>query len=152
MKLKTKVLIAGTVGAVAVVGVGTVAVVKAVKRRARRVLNRKLRRHLEDIIHMRAEDFIPGGTAGKSMFILFAEKLDNKQLAALCALVQVGYFIKVSKIDPTRATIADIKQTANKYRIEERLAPSTREGMLEALNSSDIRDALIAAYSVLSKE
>lgn len=152
MKLKTKVLIAGTVGAIAIVSVGTVCAIKAIKRRAKRVIDRKLRKHLEEIIHMRAEDFIPGGDKGKSAFIVFAEKLDNKHLAALCALVQVGYFIKMSKINPARATIADIKQAANKYRIEERLAPSTRESMLDALNSSDIQDALILAYDVLSKE
>ena len=147
MKLKTKAIIIGTAGALVVTG--AIAIAQAVKRHAKRVLNRKIRKVLDEIVVMRAEDFIPGGDKNKSLFIEFASHLDNTQLAILCTLVQVGYFIKVSNIDPLHPSKADIQQAISKFRIEERLVPSTRPGLLSALDSTDTREALITAFRVL---
>lgn len=148
MRLKTKVIIATAVGAAAL---GAAVTVTLVKRRARRVLNRKLRRTLSDIVKMRGEDFIPGGKLGKSLFRRYIDNLDNKQLVALCALVQVGYFVKVSGIDPMHATKEQVKQAVAKYMVEERLAPLGREELLLALDTSDAHDALTRAFGVLAK-
>lgn len=148
MKLKTKAIIVGAAGIATVAGVAFV--VRAVKRRARKVLDRKLRKSLMEIVKMRGEDFVPGGNLGQSLFRRYIDKLDNKHLVALCALVQVGYFIKVSEIDPRHPSKEQIAQAVNKFMVEERLAPLGREDLLTALDTSDARDALVNAFGVLA--
>lgn len=149
MKLKTKVLVAGAAGLVVVAGV--VVVVKAVRRRTKRVLNSKIRRVLADVVQMDAEDFASADGVAQSLFMRRIEKLDTKQLMLLSALVQVGYFIKVSNIDPLHASKEEVEQAVNKFLIEERLTPLTRGDLLQSLDSTDSHAALKAAFGVLEK-
>lgn len=147
MKFTTKLMLIGAAG-VGVVA-GTVVTAIALRRRAKRVLDRKLRKALNEIVQMRAEDFVPGGFWGVSAFMRRVDQLNNKQLAALCALVEVGHFIKLANIDPFNATEADIQQAASKFSIEQRVAPRTRGELLSKLNADDVHEALKAAYNVL---
>ena len=149
MRLKTKLIIAGV--AAAGIGAGTVAVVCAVKRRAKRILNHDVRTALNKSVRMKVEDYIPGGAVGKSLFRRYLESLSNGQLIALCALMQVGHFVKVSGINSFHPTKAQIARAAGKYMLERHLAPTARGEMLNALDTTDAFDALRAAYRVLSK-
>ena len=149
MSSKIKYILVGSVVAGAAIGAGAAAVVRYVRGRAKRVLKRKTRRVMTDVLKMRAEDFMPGGVLGRSVFRSRIEKLDYEQLVALFALVEVGYFIKVSGIDPLHPNKKQIKAAAEKYLLEERLAPATRERLLDELDTSDAYDALNAAFKVL---
>lgn len=148
MKLKTKVMIAGTTGLV--IASGVIIAVRIVKRRVRRVINRKLRRALEEIAKMGNEDFMPGGMLGQSLFRRYIEKLDNRQLITLCALVQVGHHLKMEGVDPLHPSKSQIQKAVEKFHIEERLAPLTRTDLLDALDSIDVREALVCAFNVLA--
>ena len=150
MKLKTKAIIVGAVGIGVAVVIGATAAIKAIKKHSKRVLDRKVKTTLADIVRMHSNDFIAAEGESESLFMHYIDKLDNKQLIALCALVQVGYFIKVSGIDPLHASKEDIEKAARKFLIEERLAPITRNELLSSLNSTDTHDALSAAYGVLA--
>ena len=150
MKLKTKAIIVGAVGIGVVVVAGTAAAIRAIKRRSRSVLDRKIRTALADIVRMHSKDFVSADGEEKSLFMHYIDKLDNKQLVALCALVQVGYFIKVSGIDPLHASKEEVEKAARKFLVEERLAPITRTELLSSLDSTDTHDALSTAYGVLS--
>ena len=147
MKLKTKVILVGAAG-VAVIA-GTRYIVKVIKRRTKRVLDRKMRNALRDIVQMHANDFVSDQELGRSLFMRYVDKLDTPQLIKLCALVQVGYFIKVSQINPLSASKEEVRRAVDKFLVEERLAPTDREGLLEALDTSDAQDALVAAFYVV---
>lgn len=147
MKLKTKVILVGAAGVAVIAGTGFI--IKAIKRRTKRVLDRKMRKALRDIVQMHADDFASGEGLGKSLFMHYVDKLETPQLIKLCALVQVGYFIKVSQINPLNASKDEVKRAIDKFLVEERLTPTDREGLLEALDTSDAQDALVAAFYVL---
>ena len=150
MSLKKSIIVGGAVG-VAVVVAGTVVIVKAVKHRVRRVLDRKMHAIMADVLTMKVEDFIPLSDGSASVFRRYIDGLDNKRLAALCALVQVGYHIKVSGISPVRPSRQQVLRAVEKFFLEERLAPKTRVELLDKLDTSDAYDALVAAFGVLSK-
>lgn len=149
MRLKTKCIIAGSVTVGVLAAAGTVALVRFVRRQAKRVLKRKTRRVMSDILKMRGEDFVPGGELGMSLFRQRIDKLEYDQLVALFALVQVGYFIKASGINPMHPSKSQVEEAAKKYIMKEHSAPNTRAGLLEELDTSDAYDALSAAFSVL---
>ena len=148
-QLRTRVVIIGAAAAGIAIGVGASAVVRAVRNRKRHVINRRTRRVMADVLQMRGEDFVPGGELGMSVFRRRIDKLDDKQLAAMFALVEVGYFIKASGIDPLHPSKAQAKAAVDKYLLEELQAPKTREGLLAELDTSDAFDALTAAFKVL---
>ncbi len=153
MRIKRSYLVIGGIvtGVVLTVGV-SVAVVRAVRKHTKRILKRKTRRAMADILQMRGEDFVPGGELGKSLYRSHIEKLDDRQLTALFALVEVGYFIKASGINPLHPSKEQIKAAAEKYLFEERRAPATRDGLLNELDTSDAYDALNSAYKVFVTE
>lgn len=152
MKLKTKVIIAGSVFVGVACVAGVVTVVRRVRSRAKRVLNKGMRSLTMDILRMRAEDFVPGGEEGASAFRQLIERLDDRQLVSLAALVQVGYFIKVSGIDPLHPSKDEVVRAVRKFFVEERAALASRNELLQALDSTDVPDALSAAFNVLDKE
>lgn len=152
MKIRTRVVVAGVVVAGIAIGAGVSAVVKAVRNRKRRIISRRTRKIMADVLKMRGEDFVPGGELGMSVFRKRIDKLDDKQLAVMFALVEVGYFIKASGINPLHPSKAQIKAAADKYLLEEMQAPKTREGLLNALDTSDSYDALNAAFKVLIEQ
>lgn len=147
MKLKTKVILVGAAGVAVIAGARYI--VKVVKRHTKRVLDRKMRNALRDIVQMHANDFVSDEGLGRSLFMRYVDKLDTSQLIKLCALVQVGYFIKVSQINPLSASKEEVRRAVDKFLVEERLAPTDREGLLEALDTSDAQDALVAAFYVV---
>ncbi|MBR3157692.1 MAG: hypothetical protein IKF14_01190 [Atopobiaceae bacterium] len=150
MRIRTRYVAIGAAAVGIAVGVGVSAVVRAVRRRRKRVLNRAMRRVMTDILQMRGEDFVPGGEVGKSVFRNRIDQLDDKQLAALFALVEVGYFIKASGIDPLHPSKEQVKDAIEKFALEERRAPETRDGLLAELDTSDAFAALTAAFRVLA--
>ena len=152
MRTTTKYAIVGGVVAGVAVTAGAVALVRIIRKRTKRLIKRKTRRVMTDVLQMRGEDFVPGGKVGKSVFRTHIDKLDDKQLVALFALVEVGYFIRASGINPLNPSKAQIKDAAQKYLLEERQAPQTREGLLSRLDTSDAFDALTAAYKVLVEQ
>lgn len=146
MRLRTKIVVIGATTAAVVAGV---AVARVVRRRRKRVLDRKMRKVMADLIELRGEDFV-AGEVGKSLFRTHIDKLSTPQLAVLCALVEVGYFIKVSGIDPLHPDRNQITQAVRKYLSEYDAVPVVRDELLSQLDSSDSRDALISAFRVLA--
>ena len=149
MRLKTKLIVAGVV--VAGVSAGVAVMTYMVKRRAKRILEQEVRTALNKAVSMKVEDYIPGGAMGKSLFRRYLESLSNGQLVALCALMQVGHFVKVSGINSFHPTKEQIAKAAGKYLLERHLAPKVRDEMLNALDTTDAFDALRAASRVLSR-
>ena len=152
MRIRTRYLLVGAAAAGVAVSLGTMAIVRAVVEHRKRVLNRKMRRIMTEVLALRGEDFIPGGDLGMSVFRNRIERLNDKQLAALFAIVQVGYFIKASGIDPFRPTKEQIKSAVEKYLFEERFAPDTRGELLGELDTSDSYAALSSAFKVLTMQ
>ena len=154
VKLKKKgmkkkgVIVGGVVTGVAV-AVAVTVLVRFLKKRAKSVIKRKTRRMMIDVLKMRGEDFIPGGKLGMSVFRNRIDKLEYDQLVALYAIVEVGYFIKASIINPQHPSKAQVEEAAKKYLAKERTAPSTRAALLEKLDTSDAHDAIAAAFNVL---
>lgn len=146
------------VAAVAVAGavaVGALAVRRELKRRRNRVISREVRKLMLELIELQGSDFVPqkapGGGLGKSVFFRRIEKLDDRQLMAVFAIVEVGYFLKASGIDPLHPTKDQLKQAAQKFGIEFASAPKDRAALLGQLDTTDAHDALAAAFRVLGK-
>jgi hypothetical protein len=97
--------------------VAGVAIVRAVKRRRNRILPRGVRKLMIELMDLQGEDFLPqrlpGGGIGKSLFIKRVERVDDRKLMAIFALMEVGYFLKASGIDATSLTKDDLKRVAN---------------------------------------
>ncbi len=151
MRIRTRYVAIGAATFGLAVGIGVSAVLRAVRKRRRQVLNRKMRRVMADILQMRGEDFVSGGELGKSVFRHRIDQLDDKQLAALFALVEVGYFIKASGIDPLHPSKEQVKDAIEKFALEKCRAPQTRDGLLAELDTSDSFAALTEAFGVLAR-
>jgi hypothetical protein len=136
--------------------VATVAIVRAVKRRRNRILPRGVRKLMIELMGLQGEDFLPqrlpGGGIGKSLFIKRIERVDDRKLMAIFALMEVGYFLKASGIDPTSLTKDDLRRVASKFRVELAGAPKDRAALIGELDTSDAYDALRAAYAVLCRK
>jgi hypothetical protein len=147
MKLKTTIILTGV--AVVSVGVGGAVATIYAKRRAKRILEREVLKALEKVVRMRAEDYMPSGALGQSVFRRFLDGLSDRQLIAFCALMEVGHFAKVSGINTFHPTKEQIAAAAGKYMLEKHLAPRGRADLLSKLDTSDAFDALGAAYRML---
>ena len=136
--------------------VATVAIVRAVKRRRNRILPRGVRKLMIELMGLQGEDFLPqrlpGGGIGKSLFIKRVERVDDRKLMAIFALMEVGYFLKASGIDATSLTKDDLGRVAHKFKVELAGAPKDRAALMGELDTSDAYDALKAAYAVLGRK
>lgn len=153
MVIKNKYVVVGAIMAGAAAAVGVRAIVRAVRRRKEQVIPSNVRKLMVELMKLQGEDYLPqkapGGGLGKSIFFKRIEKLDDKQLMALFAVVEVGYFLKASGIDPLHPTKEQLKQSAAKYSAELRGAPTDRAALLGELDTTDAHDALAAAFNVL---
>lgn len=150
MRIRMRYVAVGAAAAGVVATISVHAIIRAIRKHHKRVLNRKMRRIMTDVLAMRGEDFIPGGELGMSLFRSRIDRLDDKQLAALFALVQVGFFVKASGIDPLHPTKEQIKSAVEKYLFEERFAPDSRNKLLGELDTSDSYAALSTAFHILA--
>ena len=154
--LKKGFIVAGvvTLGAAAV---GAYIVKKKIEKRrkkSRRILPDDVREMMSELIKLEVEDYVPtklaSGGLGKSLFIRTIEKGTDKQLMALFAIVQVGYFMKASGINPQSVTEDQANQVASKFASELAGAPTNRAALLGELDSTDSYDAIKAAYKGLT--
>lgn len=157
IKIKKSYIVAGVVAAGAAV-VGAYFVKKKIeekRRKKRQIIPDDVRTLMFDLMKLEVEDYAPktlqSGGLGKSQFIRTIEKMSDRQLMALFSIVQVGYFLKASGIDPFHASQEQIKQAARKFDSELASAPTNRAVLLGELDTTDVFDALKAAYSVLSR-
>ena len=152
MVIKKSYVVAG-VAVAAGVAVGVHAIVRAVRRYRNRVLPKDVRKLMIELMELEGEDFAPskapGGGLGKSLFIRKIEKCDDRQLMAIFAIVEVGYFLKASGIDPARISKEQLKQITQKFAVEQEGAPKDRASLLGVLDTTDAHDALKAAFMVL---
>ena len=151
--VKKNYVVAGAV--VVTATVATVAIVRAVKRRHKRILPRGVRKLMIELMSLQGEDFLPqklpGGTIGKSLFIKRIEREDDRKLMVIFALMEVGYYLKASGIDPASLAKDDLKRVARKFKVELSGAPKDRAALIGELDTSDAYDALKAAYAVLGR-
>lgn len=152
--IKKSHVVAGVV--VVTATVAGVAIYRAVQRRRKRILPRDVRKLMLELMEMQGEDFLPqklpGGGIGKSLFIKRIERVDDRKLMAIFALMEVGYFLKASGIDVRNLTKDDIKRAVQKFKVELKGAPTDRAALLGELDTSDAYDALKAAFAALNKE
>lgn len=152
--IKKSHVVAGVVAVVAA-AVAAKAIERAVRRRRNRILPRDVRKLMLELVELQGEDFIPqklpGGGIGKSVFMKRIERVDDKQLMAIFALVEVGYFLKASGLDVKSLTKDDLKRVAKKFKIELSGAPKDRAALLGDLDTTDAYDALKAAFAALGK-
>ena len=124
------------------------------RRKSRRILPDDVREMMSELIKLEVEDYVPtklaSGGLGKSLFIRTIEKGTDKQLMALFAIVQVGYFMKASGINPQSVTGDQANQVAAKFASELAGAPTNRAALLGELDSTDSYDAIKAAYKGLT--
>ena len=155
MAIKKRVIVVGAIACVSA-SAATIALVRAIRRRRRRILKPEVRKLMCELVKLQGEDFIPqtlpGGGLGKSIFFKRIERLDDKQLMALFAVVEVGYFLKASGIDPLHPTKEQVQQALNKFSVELSGAPKDRAALLGQLDTTDVHDALSAAFHVLGLE
>jgi uncharacterized protein YneF (UPF0154 family) len=123
------------------------------RKKNRRIIPDDVRDMMGELMKLEVKDYVPtklaSGGLGKSLFIRTIEKGTDKQLMALFAIVQVGYFMKASSINPSSITDDQSRQVASKFSSELAAAPSDRATLLGELDSTDTFDALKAAYKGL---
>ena len=136
--------------------VAAVAIVRVVRRRRNRILPQGVRKLMIELMEMQGEDFLPqklpGGGIGKSLFIKRIERVDDRKLMAIFALVEVGYFLKASGIDVRNLSKDDLRRVSQKFKVELRGAPRDRAALIGELDTSDAYDALRAAFAALEKK
>jgi uncharacterized protein YneF (UPF0154 family) len=154
--LKKGFIVAGvvTLGAAAI---GAYFVKKKIKKRrkkSRHIIPDDVREMMSELMKLEVEDYVPtklaSGGLGKSLFIRTIEKGTDKQLMALFAIVQVGYFMKASGINPQAITEDQSNQVVSKFSSELAGAPTNRAALLGELDTTDSFDALKAAYKGLA--
>ena len=157
MKLLKKGFIVAGVVTLGVAAVGAFIVKKKIEKRrkkSRRIIPDDVREMMSELMKLEVEDYVPtklaSGGLGKSLFIRTIEKGTDKQLMALFAIVQVGYFMKASSINPNTVTEEQTKQVATKFMSELAAAPTDRAVLLGELDTTDSYDALKAACGVLN--
>lgn len=126
---------------------------KRKKRRRSRVLPKGVRKTMTQIVQSRGEDLVTMSDRSEALLMNRIDKLDDKRLLALVALVQVGHFVKKTGIDPLHPNSEDIKRAAKEYVAAELAAPKSRfdlVGKLKEADPAEVRDALGAGYGVLS--
>lgn len=152
MRIRKAYVVAGFMAA-SVVAAGVGIAIRAYKRRRRRVIPMDVRKHMVELMKLQGEDFLPqrapGGGLGKSVFMRYIERLDDRRLMELFAIVEVGYFLKASGINPLHPTKEQVRQAGEKFHVELAGAPRDRAVLLGQLDTTDAHDALVAAFQTL---
>jgi hypothetical protein len=90
MSIRKRYIVAGAIACVSA-SAGAIALARAIKRRRNRVLKPEIRKLMLELVRLQGEDFIPkrlpGGGLGKSVFFKRIERVDDRQLMALFAIV-----------------------------------------------------------------
>lgn len=153
MAIRKRLIVAGAIACISA-SAGAIALARAIRRRRKRVLKPEIRKLMLELVKLQGDDFVPqrlpGGGLGKSIFFKRIERLDDKQLMVLFAIVEVGYFLKASGIDPLHPTQGQIEQAAHKFTVELAGAPKDRSALLGVLDTTDAHDALKASFTVLA--
>lgn len=152
MRLRTKLIVA----AVPLAAVTVVGTIVAIKRHRRRKRGRRIpdfaREAIEDMLKVRSEDFI-SSELGNSLFQKKLEKLTDRQLIVLLALVELGVVVRRRGIDPNRPTAVELDATRHEFERLLNMSPD-RKSLLARLGSFGFEvfsNSLRAATTVLSR-
>lgn len=141
----------------AVAAITTVGIVRARRRRRRRraqgFLPRRVREAIREMLSMTAADFLPGGV-GMSLYQRRLNKMSDRSLLVLYAVVKAGSFLRKRGADPAAITEADSEGALATYNgaLASGLGRTELLGKLGSLGYDALRAVLKAALAALPEQ
>jgi hypothetical protein len=132
MRLKTKIIIATVPVVVTVTAVAVRVITKKLipeHKEKKMILPGEVRAGIEEIIWLKAEDFVPDGL-GTSLYQRKLSTMSDKQLIGIYAIVKVGDVMRQRGVDPHMPTIREVDEAIK----ELRAMTATKQGRREILS------------------
>ena len=121
-----------------VIVVAAAVVINAVKnRRKKRIIPRKVRRDIIEVLEAAGAEVNHTGKVGESVMRHKLENMSDKQLISIYAAMKVAKKAKGAGFDPVGATVDQIAHLSSRFD-KATNEPETRENILEKLFSLDL--------------